>query len=57
MMTPIDRRIVECVKASKGITVVINPKDRNNRLTLHLSESRKLSHDIALAIQDYFNNN
>lgn len=57
MIGAINRRIVECVKAAKGMEITINPSDRNNRLTLSLGADKKLAHDIALAIQTYFNNN
>ena len=55
-MDAIDRRIVECIKAARGVKLTINPDDPANRLTVTLGADKRLSHDIGLAVQTYFNN-
>jgi len=55
-MKPVDRAIVEAVKAAKKVEVVLNPTDPVNKMIIRLSPDRKLHHDIALAIQSYYIN-
>lgn len=58
MLDCIDRRCVEAVKSAKRITIIV---DENLDTEVHVqirmggATSKKVTHDIALAIQDYYN--
>jgi len=59
MLSRIDRNFVEAVKHARSIRIVINA-GYSDELQLVFDErrthTRKLTHDVAIAIQDYFNN-
>ena len=60
MLDALSRRMVEMVKAAKEIRITIPGQGFDDEgLTLHFDNRRKsikkLSHDIALALQDYMN--
>ena len=58
MLDRADRAYVEAIKRAKTVSIVIN-EGRCDELTLTCRQDvrniRKLSHDIALAFQGYFN--
>ena len=57
MLNALDRNLVERVKNAQDIEITINGGGKN---FLHLTfskDTRKLAHDIGLAIQDYFAKN
>ena len=58
MLDRADRAYVEAIKRAKTVSIVIN-EGRGDELTLTCRQDvrniRKLSHDIALAFQEYFN--
>ena len=58
MLDRAERAYVEAIKRAKMVSIVIN-EGRGDELTLTCRQDvrniRKLSHDIALAFQEYFN--
>ncbi len=59
MLDALSRRMVEIVKTAKVIHITVSGGGIDDELTLHFDNRRKsikkLSHDIALALQDYMN--
>lgn len=60
MLNPEDRKKVETVRNARSISIVVNG-GFYDRCTVNMTNGKaeaknKLIHDIAIALQDYFNN-
>lgn len=51
-MNPITRRLIECIKNAKEISLVLNPNDPANRIRLDVAPDRRFSHEVAIAYQE-----
>ena len=58
MLDTIDRKFIEMVKRARSIRIVVN-YGCDDELTLRFNEQKddihKLTHDVALAVQDFVN--
>lgn len=57
MITPNERKVIELVKEARAMKIEVMGKE--DVLDLRFSSlqlTKKLAHDIAIAIQDFFNN-
>ena len=57
MLDPIDRQFVQRVKEAEEITVVVNVGETGElrlKFSARRNDIKKLRHDIAIAIQDYY---
>ena len=56
-MAPLDRirrNLVQRIKEARRISVIVNDKELQIDFPSEPGDIKKLSHDIAIAIQDYF---
>lgn len=57
MINGIQRRVVEMVKTAKTISITTNEDDRLNSMSVLPISDKRFAHDVALALQTYYNNN
>lgn len=53
LINPTDRHFIERTKQARAVSITINP-GHSDMLHRDLAFDRKLYHDIAIAIQDYY---
>ena len=55
-MKTFNRLIVEATKRAQSISIILNANDRDNKIVIKPISNKRLSHDIALALQSFFIN-
>lgn len=54
IMEMVKRRVIEAIKEAKNVTIIINEEDYKNRIRIHPISDRRLAHEVAIALQEYW---